>query len=251
MNLILFGNVITTPPLWTEKAVTRHRLLSQPSQNSPLTTSAERRIKWTDAGLVVFVLSGPNNPTTTKKCRDDGRDWRIKPPPLDADFRYSLSFCSPPQNSPCRDCLGLPTFFLIFDIKKKKKKKKRSSVIWTETSNPRRQKPKGKENVVVGTYSVVSMDPSFISFGAADSCQWYWVASFDVSYRIYRSSVCFSTNSTQRERKRQRRKVEAVWSSGRAGLAAAAASTLFPCTFDKLSHTDRAEKRERERMMMS
>ncbi len=101
VNLILFGNVITTPPLWTEKAVTRHRLLSQPSQNSPLTTSAERRIKWTDAGLVVVFPFGPqHNPTTTKKCRDDGRDWRIKPLPFDADFRYSLSFCSPPKTHP-------------------------------------------------------------------------------------------------------------------------------------------------------
>jgi hypothetical protein len=76
VNLILFGNVITTPPLWTEKAVTRHRLLSQPSQNSPLTTSAERRIKWTDAGLVVFVLSGPN--TTQQQQKNAGMTEKIE-----------------------------------------------------------------------------------------------------------------------------------------------------------------------------
>lgn len=126
VNLILFDNVITTlsevSPLWTERPSRAIDFCRNQVKTLRLPPVQRGELSGQMLGLLFLFVFSPFEPHKKmpgwrKRLKDQTPTIRCRFPL----FTFFL-FSPPPKNSPCRDCLGLPTFFFDFRYQKEEEK---------------------------------------------------------------------------------------------------------------------------------
>lgn len=253
VNLILFDNVITTlsevSPLWTERPSRAIDFCRNQVKTLRLPPVQRGELSGQMLGLLFLFVFSPFEPH--KKMPGWRKRLKDQTPTIRCRFPLFTFFLFSPPKLTLPWLFGIADLFFWFSISKRRRKRRRddrSSEPKPLTPDDKRQKAKKMWLWVHIAYQwrIHRSSPLALPTPVNDI---EWPLS-NVSYRIYRSVyVCFSTNSTQREKDNGEKwrlcdlLAEPAWLPP--------PPRLFSRVLLTSCHIRTERRRERERMMMS